>query len=299
MAHDHKHGLLQDMEAMRPLMERRRALKWFAGAGTAAMIASCGGSESSGSDVTVVPSGTPTPSPTPTPTPTPTATSTSSAGTCVADATETNGPYPADGTNTSSGLTSNALTSSGIVRSDIRSSFLGSSTRTAAGVQMTLTITVTNVNASCAPLSGYAIYVWMCDANGNYSLYNLPNESYLRGVQVTDANGQATFTMIVPGCYAGRFPHIHFEVFSSLSTATSGRYASLISQFAVPAAVCSAVYADTTTYAGSLTNFNRVSLSSDGVFGDNTPAQIAQQTITMSGSPSAGYTAQVLVGLAR
>jgi hypothetical protein len=88
-------------------------------------------------------------------------------------------------------------------------------------------------------------------------------------------------------------------VFSSPSSATSGRYASLISQLAIPSAVCNSVYADTTTYSGSATNFARVSISSDNVFGDNTAAQIAQQTPTMTGSVSAGYAASVIVGLAR
>jgi protocatechuate 3,4-dioxygenase beta subunit len=248
--------------------------------------------------ISATPTPTPTPAATATPAATPTPTSSTATG-CIADPTETNGPYPADGTNSASGLTSNALTASGVVRSDIRSSFLGSSTATAAGVAMTLTVTVVNVNATCAPLAGFAVYIWMCDGRGRYSLYDLPNESYLRGVQVTDANGQATFTAIVPGCYAGRFPHIHFEVFSSLATATSGRYASLISQFAIPPAVCNAVYADTTNYPTSASNFARVSISSDNVFGDNSVAQITQQTLTMTGSASAGYAAHAIVGLAR
>lgn len=301
---DHDRGLSHDLPVMNAMMQRRRALRWFAGVGTVAFVAGCGAGESGSSGITVVDgiSTTPTPTPTPaataTPTPTPTPTSSTTTG-CIADATETNGPYPADGTNSASGLTSNALTASGVVRSDIRSSFLGSSTATAAGVAMTLTITVVNVNATCAPLAGFAVYIWMCDASGRYSLYDLPNESYLRGVQVTDPNGQATFTAIVPGCYAGRFPHIHFEVFSSLSTATSGRYASLISQFAIPAAVCNAVYADTTNYPTSASNLARVSINSDNVFGDNSAAQIAQQTLTMTGSSSAGYAANVIVGLAR
>lgn len=301
---DHDLGLLHDLSMMNAMVQRRRALKWFAGAGTMAFVAGCGGAESDSSGITVVDSTSVTPTPTPTPaataTSTPTPTPTSSVTTaCIADPTETNGPYPADGTNSSSGLTSNALTATGVVRSDIRSSFLGSSSSTAAGVTMTLTITVVNVNATCAPLAGFAVYIWMCDARGRYSLYDLPNESYLRGMQVTDANGQVTFTAIVPGCYAGRFPHIHFEVFSSLSTATSGRYASLISQFAIPTAVCSAVYADTTNYPASASNFARVSISSDNVFGDNSAAQVAQQTLTTAGSAAAGYAASVIVGLAR
>ncbi|MEO1968568.1 MAG: intradiol ring-cleavage dioxygenase [Sphingomonadaceae bacterium] len=185
------------------------------------------------------------------------------------------------------------------MRSDIRSSFIGSSTAVAAGVTMTFTITVVDANNSCAPLAGYAIYVWHCDATGLYSLYNLPNESYLRGVQVTDANGQVTFTTIVPGCYAGRYPHIHFEVFSSLANATNGRSAVLISQFAIPAAVCSAVYsADSGVYGQSANRFASTSIASDGVFGDDTSAQITVMTPSMSGSVANGYTASATVGIA-
>lgn len=299
---DHDRGLAHDLRVMGAMLERRRALKWFAGAGTVALVGGCG-SESSGSGgVSVVTTPTPTPTPTaastPTPSPTPTPASTGSVAQCVADPSETNGPYPADGTNTSSGSTSNVLTSTGVVRSDIRASFLASTT-VATGVQLTLTLTVVDVNASCAALAGYAVYIWMCDRQGNYSLYTAPAESYLRGVQVTDANGQVTFTMIFPGCYSGRWPHIHFEVYSSLTTATSGRYASLVSQFALPTAACNAVYADTATYPSSATNFARISLSSDNVFGDNSAAQIAQQTPALTGSPGAGYTGSAVIGLAR
>ncbi|MEH3160201.1 MAG: intradiol ring-cleavage dioxygenase [Sphingomonas taxi] len=295
----HGHGLADDLPRLEALVARRRALQWFAGAGTAALVAGCGGSDSGSGSVAVV-SGTATPTPTPsataTPTPTPTATATSTA--CIVDPTETNGPYPADGTNTSSGSTSNALTATGIVRSDIRSSFLGTTT-VATGVKLTLTLTVVNVNATCAPLAGYAVYIWCCDRSGNYSLYTAATESYLRGVQVTDANGQVTFTLIVPGCYSGRWPHIHFEVFSSLSTATGGRYASLVSQLALPAAVCNTVYADTATYPSSATNFARITLASDNVFGDNSAAQIAQQTPTLTGNTTDGYTGSAIIGLAR
>ena len=294
----HGHRLADDLPLLEAQVARRRALQWFAGAGTAALVAGCGGSGSDTTAVAVV-SGTATPTPTSTATATATPAPTSTATTgCIADPTETNGPYPADGTNTSSGSTSNALTASGIVRSDIRSSFLASNT-VATGVTLTLTLTVVNVNATCAPLAGYAVYIWCCDRSGNYSLYTAAAESYLRGIQVTNANGQVTFTLIVPGCYSGRWPHIHFEVFSSLSTATSGRYASLVSQLALPAAVCNSVYADTATYPSSATNFARITLASDNVFGDNSSAQIAQQTPTLTGSPTAGYTGSAVIGLAR
>ncbi len=42
-----------------------------------------------------------------------------------------------------------------------------------------------------------------------------------------------------------------------------------------------------------------ISLSSDNVFGDNTAAQIAQQTPTLTGSPTAGYTGSAIIGIAR
>ncbi|QDX27454.1 intradiol ring-cleavage dioxygenase [Sphingomonas suaedae] len=292
--HDHDLGLGHDLRLISMLASRRRALRWFAGAGSTALIGACdsAGSAVSGSGTVSTPTPTPSSSATATPTPTPTG-----SGSCVADPSETNGPYPADGTNSSSGPTSNVLTTTGVVRSDIRSSFVGS-TAVAEGAAMTLTLTVVNVNAACAPLAGYAIYIWHCDAAGRYSLYDVPAESWLRGVGVTDANGQVTFTTIFPGCYSGRYPHIHFEVFSSLASATSGNYARLIGQLAMPAAECSTIYNGASAYATSVSSYARTSVASDGIFGDNSAAQIAQQTPVMGGSIAAGYTASATIGLA-
>ncbi|WP_066801121.1 dioxygenase family protein [Sphingomonas soli] len=297
---DHDLGLAHDLKAMAALASRRRALRWFAGAGATAMVAACDSGGSSGSGTVTTSGTTATPTPTPsttaaaTPTPSPTA-----AGTCVADPTETAGPYPGDGTNTSQGSTSNVLTASNVVRSDIRPSFIGSTT-VAQGVQVVLTLTVVNVNAACAPLAGYAVYLWHCDRAGNYSLYgSAAAESYLRGVGVTDANGQVSFTTIFPGCYDGRWPHMHFEVFSSLANATGGRFAVLTSQLAMPAATASTVYNGATGYSASITNFARVSLNSDGIFGDNTAAQNTAMTPVLTGSVAAGYTALATIGIAR
>ncbi|MHA6722429.1 dioxygenase family protein [Sphingomonas sp. RS2018] len=300
---DHDLGLAHDLTVIGSLASRRGALRMFAGVGTAALVGACGtGSSSAGGTVSVTPTptATTTPTPSPTATGTPTPTPTSSASVCVADPTETNGPYPADGTNTSSGPTSNVLTASGVIRSDIRSSFISGQTAVAAGVPLTLTLKVVNVNASCAGLAGFLVYIWHCDATGRYSLYDVPTASWLRGALVTDANGTVTFTTIFPGCYAGRFPHIHLEVFSSTAVATSGRFASLVGQLAMPAAACSAVYSGaSSTYTSSATNYARVTTGSDNVFGDNTTAQLAQQTPMLTGSVAAGYTGSVVVGLAR
>jgi protocatechuate 3,4-dioxygenase beta subunit len=293
---DHDQGLAFDLHALeRQLLARRRMLGMIAMGGGALLLNACGGSGESDSGSTT---GTTTTTTTTTTTGTGTgATGTGTSGTtCSATPTETNGPYPSDGSNMANGVLSNVLNTSGVVRSDIRSS-IGGLSGTAAGVPVTLAINLVNTNSSCAALAEYAIYIWHCDANGLYSLYDLPQQNYLRGVQATNAAGQATFTTIFPGCYAGRYPHIHFEVYRSLATATNYANRLLVSQFAMPTAACSAVYA-TSAYPNSASRFASTSTSSDNVFGDNTTAQIAGMTPALTGSPSAGYTGSVTVGLA-
>ena len=290
MHDDHDHGLAFDLAMMeRRLLERRRMLGMLAVGGGALLLNACGGSDSSTS--TTATSGTTTTTGTGT-----TGTGTTGSSSCSTTPTETNGPYPADGSNMANGVLSNILTTSGVVRSDIRSSFGGLS-GTAAGVQLTLAINLVNVNASCAALADYAIYLWHADANGQYSIYDLAQQNYLRGVQATNTSGQATFTTIFPGCYAGRYPHIHFEVYRSLATASSYANRVLVSQFAMPADACTAVYA-AGGYPNSASRFTQTSTTSDNVFGDNTTAQIAAMTPALTGSPTAGYTGSVTVGLA-
>jgi protocatechuate 3,4-dioxygenase beta subunit len=297
---DHDRGLNHDLEVMATrTLARRKLLSLFAVGGTGALIAACGGGGSSSTGTTSTTTTTTTTGTTTTGTTTTTTTGTTTTASCVADPTETNGPYPSDGTNTVSGVVSNSLTTSGVVRSDIRSSFGGYS-GTADGVLLTLKVKVVNTNSSCANLSGYAVYVWHCDALGRYSLYSsgVTSQNYLRGVQVTDANGEVTFTTIWPACYDGRWPHIHFEIFPSLATATTQRNATLTSQFAMPSAECTTIYNGSSLYSGSISNFSKVSVTTDGVFGDNTTAQIAAMTPTVTGSLSAGYAATVTVGVA-
>lgn len=192
------------------------------------------------------------------------------------------------------------LTQSGIVRSDIRSSFIGSTT-TASGVQFDLELQLVDVNSGCSAIEGAAVYIWHCNAAGLYSLYStgVTTESYLRGVQVTDSDGKVNFTTIYPACYSGRWPHIHFEIFlDGLTSASTGRTANLVSQLAMPAAINTAVFTGDTRYTASIANYNAISLSSDNVFGDNTSAQLAQMTPTVSGSISAGYSGSALIGIA-
>jgi protocatechuate 3,4-dioxygenase beta subunit len=116
------------------------------------------------------------------------------------------------------------------------------------------------------------------------------NENYLRGVQETDADGTVTFVSIFPGCYAGRWPHLHFEVYASLDDATAATEPVATSQLAFPEDVCAVVYASD-GYSQSVSNLAGVSLDGDMVFADS----YAQQLATMSGSVESGYTATLAV----
>ncbi|GGK80455.1 dioxygenase family protein [Mangrovihabitans endophyticus] len=220
------------------------------------------------------------------------ATATTGGATGSADAgsteieSETAGPYPADGTNGP-----DVRTESGIVRSDIRSSF-GSASGTADGVPLEFHLVVQDLDG--APVTGAAVYAWHCDREGRYSLYSqgVTDQNYLRGIQQTDDTGTVTFTSIFPACYAGRWPHIHFEVYASLGTATSGAGPIVkTSQMAIPEDAARAVYA-TAGYGQSVTNMSNVTLATDNVFGDDSAAT---ELGTVTGSVSAGYVATLRV----
>src|SRR5215217_7535488 len=182
---------------------------------------------------------------------------------------ETGGPFPGDGSNGA-----NVLNQRGIVRRDITSSF-GSSTSRAEGVPLNITMTINDFAKNKSPLAGGAVYVWHCDREGRYSLYSqgVTGENYLRGVQEADDCGRVRFTTIFPACYSGRWPHIHFEVYPSLSKATNSENKIATSQMALPEATCQSVYA-TSGYEQSRSSLRRVSLDTDNVFSDGYDLQI-------------------------
>lgn len=293
--HDHDLGLAADLNRlMQQAAHRRQALRWLLAGGATAGgllalggVAGCGGggdddasSSSSGGGTTTTGGSTG---------------GGTTSGSCSVIPEETAGPYPGDGSNTSNGSIANALALSGIVRSDIRSSVAGAS-GTAAGVPLAITIDLVDTGSGCADLSGYAVYLWHCDALGRYSMYSsgVSAENYLRGVQVTGSDGTVTFTTIVPGCYAGRVPHMHFEVYRSAASASSYANKLRTSQVAFPADVMAAVYAAASGYGNSAANFAAIGFASDNVFSDGTDLQMA----TMSGSVAAGYSATLTVGIA-
>lgn len=270
---------------------RRRALSAIAGAGALGALGAtgllglsgCGGGDDTETSSTTTPT-TITGS---------TGTVTTTPASCSVVPEETAGPYPADGS-TASNTTYNVLALAGIVRSDIRSS-IGSSTQV-GGVPLTLTLTLTNASASCASLAGYAIYLWHCSREGTYSVYSTSNvsDNALRGVQETNASGQVTFTTIVPGCYAGRMPHMHLEVYPSLAKATTASNKVKTTQLAFPTETLRTVYSTATGYTASLNNLGSMSFASDNVFSDGTDLEMT----TLTGSVSAGYTANISIAIA-
>ena len=284
--HDHDRGLTFDLST---LLNRRRFLFGVAGTGALAVLAAaCGGSSggsSAASRATTTaattargrrtrwrasggggPGGAPPGDASSTPATTDTTTGLSSVP------EETAGPYPADGSNGTQ-----VLTESGIVRSNIRTSF-GSSTTDATGVDTTIQMTVIDT-ATGKPLQGAAVYLWHCDHAGNYSMYSqsVTDENYLRGVQETDANGQVTFLSYYPACYSGRWPHIHYEVYPDVASITNASNKIATSQMALPDDINKAVFA-TSLYSGSKASYAQVSLATDNVFSDGTTNEVPTVT---------------------
>jgi protocatechuate 3,4-dioxygenase beta subunit len=271
--HDHDRGLSSDLTT---LMTRRRALQLAALGGLAAVVG-CGSSDDAGGPATTASA-----------TATEPATASGAAAATSEVPEETAGPFPADGSNGP-----NVLAESGVVRGDIRSSFGGSS-GTAEGVPVTIDLTVLDIAAGGAPAEGAAVYLWHCDREGRYSIYDssIANENYLRGVQASGADGRLSFTSVWPGAYSGRWPHIHFEVYPSLAEAAAGGSKLVTSQIALPEDACREVYA-TAGYEQSAANLAGTSLATDMVFSDGYSTQLA----TAGGTPASGMTLSLNVGV--
>lgn len=120
---------------------------------------------------------------------------------CVARPEQTEGPYFVD---------------EALHRSDIRTN--PGETARKPGLPLDLTILVSRLAVNtCEPLPGVQVDVWHCDHQGVYSdvqdpRFNTVGQKFLRGYQVTDAQGITRFTTIYPGWYEGRTVHIHFKI---------------------------------------------------------------------------------------
>ncbi len=268
---DHDRGLVFDLATL----DRRRMLKLLGFGGISASVFTIEGCGPAGATGTPLGSASGT------------AGAATSGASCAVIPEETAGPFPGDGSNGP-----DVLSDAGVVRKDIRPSF-SSSTNVAAGVPLTIDLTIQDAGGDCAALAGAAVYLWHCDRNGAYSLYSASaaNENYLRGVQAADDSGLVTFTSIFPACYSGRWPHIHFEVYPSLALATDEKNKIATSQIALPKDSCELVYA-TDGYGQSVQNLSHVSLTSDMVFSDD---GAARQLGIMSGSVASGLTVTAVI----
>ena len=265
--HDDFGGLHRDLTRR---VDRRRALLLMGGGLGTVALAACGSSLKSQTSTTAAPAPAAA-SPT-------TSAAAATGGACATLPQETAGPYPGDGTNGP-----DVLGQSSVVRRDITTSF-GSMSGSVTGVPLTMKFKMLDVAKGCTLYAGAAMYVWHCDANGAYSLYSpgVTNQNWLRGVQEADADGWVTFTTIFPGCYAGRWPHVHFESYPSLAKANSVRNKIGTSQLALPQDACEAVYA-TSGYASSKRNLSQISLKTDNVFSDGWTTQLGTVTGDVNG----------------
>lgn len=207
-------------------ISRRRALAAFGGVSLGALLAACerGGDDAvTSADVSTTTGATSTVEP---------QTSSSAAladlfddaASCTVTPEETEGPYYFDVDS---------------IRSDIREDRDGTTLRLAVRIQDA---------EACTPLANAVVDVWHCDAGGLYSGFESAStggaggsgptdeETYLRGAQVTNADGIVEFVTIYPGWYRGRTVHIHGKVHLDSATA-------LTTQFFFDKAVTEAVYA--------------------------------------------------------
>ena len=138
-----------------------------------------------------------------------------SAPTCIVRPALTEGPYFVD---------------EKLNRSDVRSDPTDGSVKN--GAQLNLAIRVSQINGSgCVPLAGATVDIWHCDALGVYSdasdpSFNTKGKKFLRGYQVTDANGTVQFITIYPGWYQGRAVHLHFKIRTNTGSATAHDFTS-------------------------------------------------------------------------
>ncbi len=245
-------------------LSRRQAIGILAVAGAAAMIG-CGGGKAATSTSTST-----------------TSTSTSTTGSstsCTVTPEGEEGPYFVDDSVT------------GFNRSDIRSNLDGSNIQ--SGIPFTLSIYVYDSENSCAAMANVQVDIWHCNASGIYSAEDVEStsgETWLRGYQLTDANGLATFVTIIPGWYAGRTTHIHLRLRSTYdSTSTGGTNTT---QLFFPQDTIDTINTTISPYSGEGTN--PTTNATDHVYSGEVDGA---NLLTLSGDNTSGYTATIKLNL--
>jgi protocatechuate 3,4-dioxygenase beta subunit len=253
-------------------LTRRRALEVMVGAG-AAMAFGCGGNsaDTGGDAATSTDAGSSSAD----------GAANTEAGSCAVTPEGEIGPYFADDS------------ASGFNRSNVVSNIDGSSAQ--SGVPLVLTVTVIDTEKGCTPYANAQIDIWHCNASGVYSdiaSENTSSESWLRGYQVTDANGQVTFTTIIPGWYAGRTTHIHLRVRSTYSEASSTSDGTNTTQLFFTQTLDDTLATTVAPYSAEGTN--PTTNAGDHVYSGETNGA---NFLALSGDPTSGYTAAITIGL--
>jgi protocatechuate 3,4-dioxygenase beta subunit len=249
------------------LLSRRDALKLL-GIGSAAFLAACASPDGTS---TVVPTAAP---------PQVSATQISSTASttvdCVVRPELTIGPYFVD---------------EQLNRSDIRSDSSDNSVK--EGVPLTLNIIVASVgNNSCTSIEGAQVDIWHCDAQGQYSGVSAQGsdttgQNFLRGYQLTDADGAVQFQTIYPGWYSGRAVHIHFTI---RTQGANGADYQFTSQFFFDDALTDQVHA-LEPYASK--GQRDIRNSDDNIFSGGGD----QLLLNLQGDTTNGYTGSMSIGL--
>ena len=193
------------------------------------------------------------------------------------------------------------------------------------GLPLRLRITVADVKA-CAPLADAAVDIWHCDAQGYYSGVEAQpgggaseaagagtaSGTFLRGVQLTDADGIVEFQTIYPGWYSGRTVHIHMKVFAGgtpeiLALATpagpdagsyEGGHVSHTGQIYFEDAVSDEVFDTAEAYAGR-DDAQRLRNDQDGILGENADEPGFIVTLTPLGDDPLvdGFLGEITIGV--
>jgi protocatechuate 3,4-dioxygenase beta subunit len=195
---------------------------------------------------------------------------------CVVRPAQTQGPYFVD---------------EKLLRSDIRPDPSDGSVR--PGTPLTLAFVVSRLaGASCTPFEGVLVDVWHCDALGVYSDvvdpgFDTTGKKFLRGYQVTDAAGAASFVTVYPGWYSGRAVHIHFKVRTDPEAAAALEFTS---QLYFDDALTDVVYTDQ-PYADQ--GERTVRNAGDAIYRTNG----SQLVLAVGADGTGGYTATFEIGL--
>ena len=203
-----------------------------------------------------------------------TTTPTTGSSSCVLTASLTEGPFFVD---------------EKLNRSDIRTDPVTGAV--SAGIRLALTFNVQRVTSSaCTPLTGAYLDVWHCDAAGVYSDVSGVSRKFLRGYQITDANGVAAFETIYPGWYNGRTVHIHFKL--RLYAGSTKTY-EFTSQFFFDDAFTDSVYTQSPYVSRGSRNTRN---ANDGIYNSLSSTDKAGLTLQTS-KTSDGYAGVINLGV--